>query len=269
MIRDPNAVFGGSIPENYDRYLGPSFFEPFANDLVARLDPARSRNVLEIACGTGIVTRRLRDRFSAETEIIATDLNPAMLALVHNKFDPKENVIWREADASALPYGDGSFDAVVCQFGVMFFPDKGAAMREVHRVLRSDGVLLFNVWDSLGQNPVARTAHETIASFFDRDPPSFYETPFGFHDAGLIRGLLEESGFQEIEISVIALPCRSRSAAEFAIGLVRGNPVATAIEERGGSVDDVVRAVRNKIGERFGVAPVEATMQAIVCRALR
>lgn len=268
-MSDQNAVFGGSIPENYDRYLGPSFFEPFANDMLVRLDPKCHKKVLEIACGTGIVTRRLRDCLSAEAELIATDLNPAMFALAQNKFDSKENVIWREADASALPFADGSFDAVVCQFGVMFFPDKQAAMRETHRVLSSGGIFLFNVWDSLEQNPVARTAHETIASFFDHDPPSFYEVPFGFHDVDLIRGLLEATGFQEIEISVIAMPCQSRSAAEFAIGLVRGNPVATAIEERGVSVDRVVRAVEKKIGERFGVTPVEATMQAIVCRALR
>lgn len=268
-MRDQNAIFGGSIPENYDRYLGPSFFEPFADDLVARLDPKRHQKVLEVACGTGIVTRRLRDCLPAEAELIATDLNPAMFALAQHKFDPKENVIWREADASALPFADGSFDAVVCQFGVMFFPDKEVAMRETHRVLRSGGVFLFNVWDSLEQNPVARTAHEMIASFFDHDPPSFYEVPFGFHDVNVIRGLLETTGFQEIEISAVAMPCQSRSAAEFAIGLVRGNPVATAIQERGVSVDRVVGAVEKELGERFGVAPLETTMQALVCRAVR
>lgn len=116
-------------------------------------------------------------------------------------------------------------------------------MRETHRVLSSGGVFLFNMWDSLEQNPAARIAHETIASFFDHDPPSFYETPFGFHDVDLIRRLLQKAGFEEIEISIVRLPCQSRSAAEFAIGLVRGNPVATAIEERGASVDRVVRAV--------------------------
>lgn len=269
MMHDKNAIFGGSIPENYDRYLGPVFFEPFANDLVARLDPKLHRNVLEIACGTGIVTRRLRDRLPAEVRLVATDLNPAMLALAQSRFDQKENVTWLEADAGALGFPDGSFDAVVCQFGVMFFPDKETAMCETHRVLSPGGVFLFNVWDSFEQNPVAQAAHETIASFFDRDPPSFYQTPFGFHDAEVIRGLLRNAGFAEIEISVVRLPCQSRSAAEFAIGLVRGNPVAGAIEERGESVDRVVQAVEKRIGERFGVAPVETTMQALVCRALR
>jgi ubiquinone/menaquinone biosynthesis C-methylase UbiE len=215
------------------------------------------------------VTRRLRDHLSAETKLVATDLNPVMFLLAQNKFRAAENVLWREADANALPFADSSFDAAVCQFGVMFFPDKEAAMRETHRVLAPDGVYLFNVWDSFDQNPVGRIAHETIGSFFDRDPPSFYETPFGFHDPNLIRSLLERSGFREIEITTVALPCRNRSAAEFAIGLVRGNPVGPAIEERGASVERVLRAVEKKIGEHFGKAPVEATMQALVCRAVR
>lgn len=266
-MSDQNTFFGGSIPENYDRYLGPSFFEPFANDMAARLDSTRHQNVLEIACGTGIVTRRLRNALAPEVRLVATDLNPAMLAFAQKK--QIENVSWLEADANALPFGDGSFDAVVCQFGVMFFPDKEAAWRETHRVLRSGGVFLFNVWDSLEQNPVPRVTHETVASFFDRDPPTFYETPFGFHDASLIERLLQNAGFQDIEIAVVTLPCRSSSAAEFAIGLVRGNPIATAIEERGANVDLIVRAVENRIGERFGVAPLETTMQALVCRAVR
>ncbi|MEY2564520.1 MAG: hypothetical protein QOH88_2713 [Verrucomicrobiota bacterium] len=267
MKPDKNAAFGGSIPENYDRYLGPSFFEPYANDMAARLDPARHRRVLEIACGTGIVTRRLRERLTDDASLVATDLNPAMLTLAQNT--AVENVTWREADATALPFDDGSFDAVVCQFGVMFFPDKEKAFREAHRVLSPGGVFLFNVWDSLEHNPAASAAHETIGSFFDHDPPNFYEVPFGFSDPEEIRRLLQTAEFETIEISAVTLPCRNHSAAEFAIGLVRGNPVANAIEERGVSVDTVLRAVEKTIGERFGVAPVETTMQALVCRAVR
>jgi ubiquinone/menaquinone biosynthesis C-methylase UbiE len=268
-MSDQNAAFGGSIPENYDRYLGPSFFEPFAKDMATRLDPARHRNVLEIACGTGIVTRRIRDRLSAEARLVATDLNPAMLAVAQTKFKSEEIVAWREVDATALPFPDASFDAVVCQFGVMFFPDKEAAMRETHRVLHSGGVFLFNVWDSLEQNPAARLAHETVASFFDQDPPTFYQIPFGFHDTAVIRRLLQTAGFGEMEISTVTLPCQSPSAADFALGLVRGNPIATAIEERGVKLERVVQAVAKEIAGQFGQAPVETTMQALVCRAVR
>src|SRR5436309_15716479 len=172
---------GERSPENYDRYLGPVIFEPWAKDLVLRLAGKKYERILEIACGTGIVTRRLRDALPATTEIIATDLNPDMFEFAKPKFRNGENVLWQPADASALPFPNCSSDAAVCQFGVMFVPDKAAAMRESYRVLRSGGVFLFNVWDSFEANPFGQIAHTTIASFFDPDPPNSYKTSFGFH----------------------------------------------------------------------------------------
>jgi ubiquinone/menaquinone biosynthesis C-methylase UbiE len=127
MKRDINVVFEGSIPENYDRYLGPVLFEPFAEDMAARLKEEQPESVLELACGSGILTRRLRDTLS-KTRLVATDLNPGMIAHAQRKFSPSESVEWREADAAALPFRDGSFDAVVCQFGLMFVPEKELAL---------------------------------------------------------------------------------------------------------------------------------------------
>jgi ubiquinone/menaquinone biosynthesis C-methylase UbiE len=248
--------------------LGPVFFEPFAKDITARLSGERPAKVLEIACGTGILTRRLRDSLAPAVQLVATDLNPGMFAFAQEKFSANQDIKWQQADAVALPFPDGSFDAVVCQFGLMFVPDKQTAMRESYRVLTPRGVFLFNVWDSIERNPVGRIAHQTIASFFDRDPPNFYELPFGFHDADRIRALLQRAGFKAIEASLVTLPCRSSSAADLAIGLVRGNPVSSAIEERGVDVKDVIRAVSEKIAERYGAVPVESTMQALVWRAL-
>jgi ubiquinone/menaquinone biosynthesis C-methylase UbiE len=189
---DPNVIFEGSIPENYDRYLGPALFEPFAKNIVARLKGERARNVLEIACGTGILTRRLRNSLPPAARLVATDLNPGMLAFARAKFSTTENLDWQEADAGALPFPDNSFDAVVCQFGLMFVPDKAAAMRECYRVLGPGGVFLFNVWDSIERNPIGQTAHKTIASFFESDPPNFYELPFGFYEADVIRACYKE-----------------------------------------------------------------------------
>jgi ubiquinone/menaquinone biosynthesis C-methylase UbiE len=265
---DPNVIFDGSIPENYDRYLGPTLFEPFAKDMAARLKHERPRKILELACGTGVLTHRLRDTLGQEAQLVATDLNPGMLAFAQGKFSGNENLEWQEADAGALSFSNGSFDAVICQFGLMFVPDKEAAMREAYRVLARGGVFLFNVWDSMEHNPFGRIAHKTIASFFESDPPTFYELPFGFFDADLIRSLLQRAGFKAVEALLVTLPCRSPSAAEFAIGLVRGNPVSTAIQERGVDVDDVIRAVSQKIAQRYGLAPVESTMQAFVWRAV-
>jgi ubiquinone/menaquinone biosynthesis C-methylase UbiE len=266
--RDPNVIFEGSIPENYDRYLGPVLFEPFAMDMAARLKGERPKNVLELACGTGILTRRLRDSLAPAARLVATDLNPGMLAFAQGKFGAIENLEWQVADASALPFSDSSFDAVVCQFGLMFVPDKESAMRECYRILSSGGVFLFNVWDSIEHNPFAQIALKTIATFFEHDPPNFYELPFGFYDADLIRALLQRAGFMAIEASLVALPCHSPSASEFAIGLVRGNPVATAIQERRVDMDDVIQGVAREIAGRYGAAPVESTMQAFVWRAL-
>src|SRR5438128_2838691 len=139
MERDRNVLFQGAVPENYDRYLGPVIFQPWVEDLVSRLAGRKYKRVIEIACGTGIVTRILRDALPATTEIIATDLNPDMFEFAKRKFRNGENVIWQQADASALPFPNGSFDAAVCEFGVMFFAYKGAAVREYERGLRRCG----------------------------------------------------------------------------------------------------------------------------------
>ena len=269
MIRDPNTVFEGSIPENYDRYLGPVLFEPFARNLVEGLAGRRPKSVLEIAGGTGIATRHLREQLGPNAYIVATDLNPGMLKYAQAKFDTTVNVEWVQADASALPFGADSFDAVVCQFGLMFVPTKSAAMREAFRVLCPGGVFVFNVWDRMEQNAFARIAHDTIRSFFQTEPPDFYEVPFALSDARVVRSLLKTAGFDAIESAPLKLPCRSATAAEFAIGLVRGNPVSTAIQERGVKTEEVIAAVAQKLAEHGGAAPFESTMQAFVWTAER
>jgi ubiquinone/menaquinone biosynthesis C-methylase UbiE len=205
----------------------------------------------------------------AEIEIVATDLNRDMFEFAKPKFREVEKVTWQQADASALPFPDCSFDAAVCQFGVMFVPDKAAAMRESHRVLRSGGVFLFNVWDSFEANPFGQIAHATIASFFDHDPPRFYEIPFGFHDSLVIQKLLHDAGFERIQSFTETKRCRSDSAKGFASGLVRGNPVAAEATERGVDPEILIAAVAKRIAERFGDAPVESTMRATVWQAMK
>ena len=269
MERDRNVVFAGEIPENYDRYLGPVIFDPYAEDLASRLAEKKLQRVLEVACGTGIVTRRLRDALPTTTEIVATDLNIDMFEFAKAKFKKGENIRWQQADAGALAFLDRSFDAIVCQFGFMFVPDKLAAMREAYRVLRDSGIFLFNVWDSFDANPFAQIAHTTIASFFDHDPPKFYEIPFSLHDFKLVRELLQNADFEKIESFVKAKPCRSRSAKDFATGLVRGNPVGAEATERGVNPEALIEAVAKQIAERFGREPVESTMRAIVWQATK
>ena len=269
-MKSSSAAFHGSIPEYYDRHLGAAFFEPYAQDLISRLPKREYGAVLELACGTGIVTRQLRDRLPTQTRIVASDLNRAMFEYAAGKFKADEKLEWQEADATTLPFGDKEFDAVICQYGFMFMPDKDAAFRESYRVLRSGGVLLFNVWDSLEHNEIPRLTHQTIASFFPQDPPKFYQTPFGYHDAAVIRQSLQNAGFTDVESSVVKLPCRSPSPQDFAFGLVKGNPVSLEIEERGSvDVDTVVKAVAGALAKRFGDGPLKTTMQALVWRTSR
>jgi ubiquinone/menaquinone biosynthesis C-methylase UbiE len=263
-----NTAFVGSIPENYDRYLGPVMFDPYARDLVERLKVPAGAAVLELACGTGIVTRRLRNRLPSTVQLIATDLNEAMFKYGAGKFGPEEAVEWKQADAIDLPFAAERFDAVVCQFGLMFFPDKEKAAAEIYRVLKPGGIFLFNVWDAIELNDLANTTQTIITKYFPDNPPTFYQVPFSFYDREKITSLLTGTGFKQLELSELALPAISDSASNVARGLLRGNPVITAIDERNeAKAEDVEAALASSIAAQFGVAPTRARMQAIVCSA--
>jgi ubiquinone/menaquinone biosynthesis C-methylase UbiE len=269
-MTDQHSAFIGSIATNYDRYLGPCLFDPYAADLVSRLTVPKGASVLELACGTGIVTRRLRDRLSPASKLVATDLNPAMMEHAAQKFRPDENIDWKQADIASLPFPDKSFDAVVCQFGFMFVPDKDKAFREAYRVLKPDGFFVFNVWDAMEFNDLAYLAHTTISTFFDDDPPSFYVTPFSFHEPEKILTFLKTAGFKEIDLSLLKLNSVSSLASDVAKGLVEGNPVIIEIKERSSAeIAEVKTAVAKAIATRCGDDPVQGEMQAFVCTCVR
>ncbi|MBA3882728.1 MAG: methyltransferase domain-containing protein [Chthoniobacterales bacterium] len=268
-MADQGTSFSASVPEKYDRYLGPMLFEPYARDLSARLKVRAGLHVLEVACGTGIVTRSLRERVPADGKLVATDLSEPMLAFARTKFTASDAVEWQQADAMALPFPDESFDAVVCQFGLMFVPDKLLALREARRVSTDGGQLLFNVWESLERNPLTDVAHTTAASLFPSDPPKFFETPFGCHDVSFLNGLLRETGFKDVTVTPVDLPCVSPSAADAARGLVQGTPLVVGITERNGDIDAVTNAVAQAIRARFGDGPVRSRMRALICEATR
>jgi ubiquinone/menaquinone biosynthesis C-methylase UbiE len=265
-----NVAFVGSIPENYDRYLGPVLFEPYAQDLVERIKVPEGGRLLEIACGTGIVTRHLRDRLPPTVKIVATDLNEAMISYARQKFRADENIEWKPADALDLPFGDESFDAVVCQFGLMFFPDKQRGVNEAYRVLKPDGQYTFSVWDAIERVDLAKATETVIKQFFPENPPDFYDIPFSFHEQDRLRLVLMTAGFREIAIEAVPFPCVSSSARDAAHGLIHGNPVISAINERDpAKAPEIESALAEKIAAEFGAAPVGAHMQAIVCSGVR
>ena len=270
-MADRNAAFVGDIPGNYDQYLGPIFFHGYADDLAARLPVMPGMRVLETACGTGIVTRRLLDRMRGHGRLVATDLNEAMLAHGRASLPVATDLVeWQTADATKLPFPDGSFDAVVCQFGLMFFPDKAAGVREAFRVLKPGGRYLFNVWDAIVHNPVARIAHETVGKFFPADPPKFYTVPFGLHDPEPVRALLVEAGFGRIAWTHLEKRGRSPSAVDAATGLIDGNPILGAImERRPEALGEIRQAVAAALAAELGDHPVTFPLRALVFSARR
>ncbi len=261
-----DKVFAGSIPKFYDTYLVPLLFEPYAADLVNRLASRSLSRVLEVAAGTGVVTRALASVLPERVSIVATDLNQPMLDQA-SALGTTRPVEWRQADAMQLPFHDGTFDAVVCQFGVMFFPDKTRALSEARRVLRPGGVLVFNVWDRIEENEFADTVTAALASVFPEDPPRFLaRTPHGYHERSRIEQDLVSSGFSAPpEIVTLAARSRAKSPRDPAIAFCQGTPLRNEIEAHGASrLGEATDLAADAIGRRFGRGEVDGKMQAHV-----
>jgi ubiquinone/menaquinone biosynthesis C-methylase UbiE len=263
-----DKVFAGSIPEMYDRLMVPLIFEPYARDLagrIARMTPAR---VLETAAGTGVLTRALAARLPADAQITATDLNEPMLAQAAKNLSDSR-VAWRQADALALPFDAGSFDAVACQFGAMFFPDRVKGFAEARRVLKPNGRFLFNVWDRIEDNEFADVVTQTLATVFPHDPPRFMaRTPHGYHDESQIRGDLKAAGFATITIDAVDHRSRAPSPREPAIAYCQGTPLRGEIEARGApGLQAATEICLDALTRRFGNGAVDGKIRALVISA--
>jgi SAM-dependent methyltransferase len=263
-VTEGDKLFAGSIPQLYEQYLVPLIFEPYAADLAQRIATHPVKRVLEIAAGTGVLTRSLASELPEGVAITATDLNQPMLDLAAS-IGTSSHVVWRQADALQLPFPDEAFDAVVCQFGIMFMPDKARAFSEARRVLRPGGVLLFSVWDRIEDNELADVVTDAVARLFPEDPPQFLaRTPHGYHDPAVIERDLAEGGFAaRPSIVTLAASSPADSARVPAVAYCQGTPLRNEIEERDASrlaeaTDEAERAVE----ERFGPGPIDAKIQA-------
>jgi SAM-dependent methyltransferase len=263
---DSDKAFAGAMPQVYGTLLAPLIFEPYAVDLAARLAARPLTRVLEIAAGTGVVTRRLAATLPKGVAIVATDLSEAMLEQA-TAAGTERPVEWRQADAMQLPFADASFDAVVCQFGAMFFPDKAHAFAEARRVLVPGGVFLFNVWDRIEENEFADAVTGALQTVFPADPPRFMaRTPHGYHDGATIVRDLMNAGFTSApRIVIVAARSRATSASVAARAYCLGTPLRSEIDARdatrAGEASDVATAA---IAQRFGAGPVDGKIQALV-----
>lgn len=264
-MADTHTQFTGSIPQIYDRHLGPFFFFHYARDLARRIQVEAPARVLEIACGTGISTEYLRAALDDDVEIVATDLNPAMLEFASDFRGGLANVQFSQADAMELPFGEAEFEAAICQFGLMFFPDKPRGIAEMARVLKPGGTLALNVWDSLEANPAVKLAKDVTSGFFESDAPQFLAIPFGYHDVDEIRQLLATAGFKGVEVERVSTTVQRPSARDVAIGLVEGNPGIHEINERATvAAEAIVDAVAEALAHEFGDGPITCELNAIV-----
>jgi SAM-dependent methyltransferase len=227
----------GTIPEEYDRRIGPVLFADHAEIIARRVAAFHPERVLETAAGTGIATRRLRDLLPENTELIATDVDPATLAIARSKFGSRDEVQFQQADATNLPFPDSSFDLVTCQFGVMFFVDKDRSYREAQRVLRRGGRYVFSVWDSLQYNHPIRIIREIIVGLLPTDQA------YDFFAIDPIKESLLRAGFADIRIDIVSIQSGIPDPEDFAYGMVHARPMLAQAQSRGVDTDQIADAV--------------------------
>lgn len=270
-MTESDKVFAGSIPELYDTYLVPLIFETYADDLAKRVADLAPKTVLEIAAGSGVVARALAPRLDSDALYTVTDLNQPMLDHAAYRQGSDDRITWRQADALNLPFENTSFDAVVCQFGIMFLPDRAAGYSEARRVLKPSGSFLFNVWDHIEANEFADVVTEAAASAFPDDPPQFLSrTPHGYHDVDLIRDELGQAGFSGVSITTLEETSSAPSPRHPAVAYCQGTPLRNEIEARDASrLDDVTDRAAEALAARFGNGPITGKIRGHVVAAVR
>ena len=249
-MAENSIQFTANIAENYDKYLGPIFFIPCANNLITHIK-GTPKNILEIAAGTGHVTRLLVKKFP-DSEITATDINEGMLDVAKGIIR-SDKVKWNVVDACEIPYKDNTFDLYIRQFGIMFFPDKQKAMAEAYRVLKPGGTIMFSTWDKIENSTLAKITNDVITDLFPDDPPNFYQIPFSMHDPDEMRSMMESAGFKNISVQNIKLEGYADSFENAVKAFAEGNPIANQVEERDPKAlpkfkENLARAIEKQFG---------------------
>lgn len=260
--------FTDDVAKFYEAILVPLIFLPYAADLAARTQACEPQTVLEVACGTGVVTRALAAALPAECEIIASDLNEAMVAHAES-IGTIRDVTWEQADVMKLPYDDASFDVVVCQFAVMFFPERVAAYREIRRVLRPGGTFLFNIWNPIEANDFANVVALAMSQRYPDDPPKFLaRTPYGHSDPAKIERDIQAAGFEQQHLFQLDAISAAATPDLPAIAFCQGSPLRNEIETREpGGLERATAAATEALRTRYGDGPIEGRISAVIVSA--
>jgi ubiquinone/menaquinone biosynthesis C-methylase UbiE len=262
----PSADLPGETATHYDQFFGPLFFEPYAIEVAKRIDPTLVSVVLEIAAGTGRVTRHIRERIPASAKLIASDISGDMLAVAKMKLSHLD-IDWQNIDAQQLPFSDNSIDLVICCFGYMFVPDKPKAFAEAYRVLKPGGLFLFTTWDKLENNAASYAARSIAKNYLEEPLPESCNLATSMSDEAVITPLLQDAGFAKRSIEKVELFSVSRTAKEAACGLVGGSIYQEIKKRNPAWIDEIRIKVENELAEKFGTAPMTAPMSAVISQA--
>lgn len=261
---NPTIKFNGLIPKHYQDLLTPFLFDGFSQDLVDRIDFSNIHKVLELASGTGSVTRRLLTKMPAETHLLATDLEASMLEVAKQQLEAA-NLSWDVVDMTSIPYGDEQFDLIICQFGLMLVPEKLKALSEMHRVLKKGGRLIFSVWGDIQDNPVWSISGKVIESFLGSNPMLQNPGPFSLTNKYDTLDLLEKAGFENSKATSVTQSGTIESAAMAASGFVQGLPVFMAISKRDPSlIAKIEQALEPQLSAALGNHPLASPLRAWV-----
>jgi ubiquinone/menaquinone biosynthesis C-methylase UbiE len=260
--------FSGEGAKNYDQYLGPLLFEPYAIELASKIEQKNVAAVLELACGTGRLTRHLRSRFKAPVNLVASDINADMLRVAQKQLND-DSIEFRVEDAQNLSFPSGSFDLVVCQFGLMFLPDKKKGLSEAMRVLRPGGKFIFSTWDKTANVPLLKLIfNDTILPYFKGEDTTRFVVPFSLFDPLLLENWMEETGFRNIKISRLVLPSKATAAKEIVNAFFIKHSLGGEVAAK--DPDDFARVARkmeDKIVRQFGAAEINFELTAFVAAA--
>jgi ubiquinone/menaquinone biosynthesis C-methylase UbiE len=254
---------GGDAPFAYNTYIVDTFMQDYSRRLVEAAAIKTGDRVLDVACGTGVVTRLAASKSGSEGHVVGFDLNAGMLARARGSGETPATIDWREGSATEMPFADGSYDLVLCQHGLQFIPDKVAALSEMHRVLAPDGRLLISVWRSIEHCPWQAAIADAIDRNVGSEPAALVRSAFSFGDADQLRQVIASAGFHDLEIRVELETIRHSSLDEYVPGYISATPVAAAVagldpEAQGKIIDDVRESLAAHIVGSGLAAPIEA-----------